>query len=304
MDLWSPDADATIAAAEARLTDALLGRLYQVHTGAHVALGLPAIPEDAVQEAYRTFALPVAKAGGYSRAAQLFAELRANPPRARKVDDLADALTQQWFEAGLLRGEAERAVVTANARGRIEAARAAPARPVEQDAGPDGALDWAIERAGQHVTRLRDTTRATLAGAVVDALLRGDSPQTLAVTLTQRFGTLNRDARRLAITEIAFARNNGFLSAVPAGERVAWFTAAGCCPACGRMDGREFEVTRGPADPQECVWPGKHNVGLPADERTPSLPYHPNCRCRWRRVDRAPQGVSERTLAALAAMND
>ncbi|ABW35126.1 Phage Mu-F related protein (plasmid) [Deinococcus geothermalis DSM 11300] len=181
----------------------------------------------------------------------------------------------------------------------------APARSSVPDPGTDGALLYGMERACIHVTRVRDTTRAVLAGAVTDALLHGDSPQRLASDLTQRFGTLNRDARRLAITEIAFARANGFLAGVPAGEEVAWFAAKGCCPACQRLDGRKFRVVRGPGDPEKEVWAGKHNAGLPANARVPAIPYHPNCRCRWVRVGPAtPQGVSARTLAALAALRD
>ncbi|PIG96926.1 hypothetical protein AMD26_015370 [Deinococcus sp. UR1] len=183
----------------------------------------------------------------------------------------------------------------------MEAARAAPRRQPDTHPGPDDTLSWVVERACLHVTRLQDTTRATLAGAVVDALLRGDSPQILALTLTQRFGTLNRDARRLAITEVAFARANGFLAAA-VGRQVAWFSAAGCCTHCQQLDGTRYRVTAGPGDPQRDVWAGKHNVGMLAADRTPAIPLHPNCRCRWVIVEDAAPGVSDRTKAALAAM--
>lgn len=302
MDLWLPDPDPQIAVVEGRFSDALANYLYRVHAGAHLALGLPGVAKGDVQRAYRTATLAKAEGQGVNRAARLFAELLAQPRAARKADDLAELLSREWFERGLIRDEAERAVVQANARGRIEAARGAPA-PVLPASARDAALVYGVERAAIHVTRVRDTTRAVLAGAVVDALARGDSAQRLASDLTQRFGTLNRDARRLAITEIAFARANGFLAAVPEGSAVEWFTASGCCPACGRLNGRRFRVTRGPGDPETEVWPGKHNVGLPAAQRTPSIPYHPNCRCKWVRILPAvPAGVSARTLAALAAL--
>lgn len=304
MDLWQPDPDPAIAQAEASLTDALSSRLYHVHAAAHVALGLPGVPARDVQAAYHTPVLPaLAKADGSSRAARLFAELKANPPRARRAEDLADALTQQWMEAGLLRSEAERAVVAANAQGRIEAARAAPRRQPDTHPGPDDTLAWGVERACLHVTRLRDTTRALLAGIVVDALLRGDSPQTLSQTMSQQFGTLNRDARRLAITEVAFARANGFLTAA-VGRKVRWFTAAGCCAHCQELDGTVYTVMRGPGNPARDVWAGKHNVGMLAADRTPAIPLHPNCRCRWVIVEDDVLEVSERTKAALATLLD
>lgn len=302
MDIWTPDPDPQVAAIEGRWTDNLAHFLYHVHQGAHLALGLPSVPRDDVQAAYHSLALPVAKADGVNRAQRLFEALLQQPKAARKAEDLADALTQDWFERGLLGSEAARAITQGQLRGRIEAAGKPQAALDSYE--PEAAVLYGQARAAVHVTRLRDTTRAVLAGAVLDALMRGDSPQKLALDLTQRFGVLNRDARRLAITEIAFARANGFLAGIPVGDEVEWFTAAGCCQPCARLNGKRFKVVRGAGDPLTEVWVGKHNAGLPAALRTPAIPFHPNCRCRWLRVVRPAAEVSARTFAALAALDE
>ena len=306
-DMWAPDPDRHVAATEARLYRALRGYLYGVHQGAHRALGLPAMDRAAVTEAYHVAALPELLVK--SSAADTFAELLAQPRQARRARDLAEALTDSWFEQAGLDDEARRAVVVSNLTGQIQAQQLAPeeytgwreyaAQVVDPDVSR--ALHYGMERACEHVTALKDTTRAVLAGAVTDALLRGDSPATLASDLVQRFGTLNRDARRLAITEIAYARANGYLNGIPDGGRVEWFSAADACPACERLDGRAFTVRRKAGDPEKTVWPGKNNVGRKAAGRVPAIPFHPNCRCRWTRPKaQAPAGVSER----LTAMQD
>ena len=302
-DLWAADPDPAVARIEGRLSNTLSTYLYHLHQQAHLHLGLPTVDPRLVQAAYRTPDLPLAKAEGqenWSKAALLFAELSAQPRGARRATDLAEALSTSWYERGVIEHETRVCVVQANLIGRIQGGATDPVRAWGAYAASDTAgfdvraLNWAQERACQYVRGLRDESRQVLAGAVTSALLRGDSPGRLAVDLTHQFGVLNRDARRLAVTEISYARSNGFLSAVPAGEDVEWFSAKDACSGCSKLHGRRFRVTSGPDDPEKCVWVGKHNVGLKSGERTPTIPLHPNCRCRWVRVRRPVAGVSRR----------
>lgn len=310
-DIWTGDPEPAVARIEAGFSDALLNFLYRVHLDAHQQLGLPGIKPAEVAAAYRLDAGQMAKAGGWSKAKQLFEELLAMPRRARDARRMAQALTEDWAERGLIEDAGRKAIVQANVIGAIEAGhdpeRVYGWRKQAQsivEPRQEAAFFYGMERAAEHVTRLKDTTRATLSGAITDALMRNDSPQTLATDLVQRFGTLNRDARRLAITEVAFARANGFL-AQSVGKRVEWFAAADACPHCQKLDGREFDVVAGPGNPETEVWPGKHTVGLNTEQRqqAPAIPLHPSCRCRWvlvgpKKID----GVSDRLLAALAAL--
>ncbi len=323
-DLWRPDEDPRVAAVEGRLTDALTNYLYRVHLGAHRALELPQVDAQALRDAYRTPTLAKADHDSHGRAAQTFAALRQQPRGARDARELAHALAHGWFERGLIADEAERAAVTARAFGLIAAGGVVPGEPGGYAAwrasitDPDAAraVEWAAQHALEHATRLRDTTRAVLASAVVDALIAGDSPQALAQRLVSQFGTLNRDARRLAVTEVSAARSHGFLAGVPDGEQVEWFAAPDACPHCRRYHGRRFTVRSSPGDFQTEVWAGKTNAGraftshrMDKTERGagelagPTIPLHPNCRCRWVRVSRPTPGVSPRLEAMLAALS-
>ncbi len=310
--MWAKDPDRHVALVEDRLYRSLRAYLYGVHLDVHRALGLPAMDRQAVLDAYHVTDLPqlLVKAE-QSKAAATFAALLAQPRAARKPRDLADSLASSWFERAGIEDEAHRAVVVANLTGRIQAQGHLPAdyagwrRYAEQITDPkEGTVLLQMERACIHATQLDATTRGVVAGTVTDALLRGDSPATLATALTQRFGTLNRDARRLAITEIAFARASGYLAGLPEGEKVEWFTAAGACRACEGMNARTFTVRRGPGDGQKDVWPGKHNVGRLVADRWPAIPLHPNCRCRWVRPAARAEGVSQSVLDALSALEN
>lgn len=300
--MWAADADPAIAGVEGRYTNALSGYLYRVHQQAHLVLGLPQLEAATLQAAYKTPHLPMAKADGYSKAAALFEALMAQPRRVRQVPDMARALTQGWYERGLIDHESRRAVVQANLIGRMRAGALAQVGPwSEYQNSDDHALAYAQERACIYATHLREEARHLLAGAVCNALLRGDSPLKLAGDLTHQFGTLNRDARRLAITEIAFARNNGFLAGLKAGEQVEWFAAQDACTRCHALHGRRFTVSAGPADPEKYVWVGKHAVGK---EKSPCIPLHPNCRCRWVKVFAPTSGVSSRLEALLDGIEE
>lgn len=331
-DIWRDDDHAPLARVERELSDVGAGYLYRVHMDVHKWLGLPALPAAMVEGIYRTPHLPAVmskaedsryRAG--SRAAALFDELINRRRTAADATKMAEAVTENWYAHGMVADRAATAAAKANIIGTVQALGAPPASlpPDVQawrtvaDPARAYALEWAGAHAAEHCTRLRENTRHAVSTAVFDAVLAYDQPQQLAVRLGNTFGTLNRDWRRLAITEVAFARAHGFLSGLPDGSQVEWFAAADACPHCGRYHGQKFTVRKEPGDWEREVWPGKTNIGRsfapkkadgsargPDELSGPCIPLHPACRCRWLRAARVIQGTSDRLEAYLATLAD
>jgi len=321
-DMWAEDVHPAFALIETRLSDVLSSALYHLHRAAHKALELPSVSALDLQAAYRTVRLAKADEG-WSVAARTFADLRYKPREAREPAELAHALTAHYFERGVIEDEMRAAVFKANALSLIQATGQSPQAAEQYRSWASGIVDpdqsravaWAAERACEHVTRLGDTTRAVLADAVLGALISRQSPQELSAKIVSLFGTLNRDARRLAITEISSARSNGYLMGLPDGAQLTWFAAPDACPHCLHLHGTRLTVRAQPTGQVLDVWPGKSNVGrsLSSTKRSgearrddelgwPCIPLHPNCRCRYVRVAQPIPGVSPRLEAALMAI--
>lgn len=327
-DQWRDDTHPAVAAVERRLSDLGAAYLYRVHLDLHARLGLPDVPVSAVQSAYRTRVLSKAAAptgemrSAGNRAVRIFEELKDRSLTPRHLPQLVEAVTENWYAHGLVEDHAQAHAMRATLIGLVQAQAATPeAEPrlaawrSVLDGEQNGALAWAGEHAAEHIRHLRERTRHAVAGMVMDAVVAGDQPATLATRLTGTFGTLNRDWRRVAITEVAAARAHGYLLGIPVGERVSWFAAPDACGHCARLHGREFTVTREPGNQRTEVWPGKTNVGRaaslkrrdgtlrpPEEVWRPTIPMHPNCRCRWVRVARKAAGVSDRLEAYLAEL--
>ena len=126
-----------------------------------------------------------------------------------------------------------------------------------------------------------------------------------------RFGEMNRDWRRIAITEAGENANQGLIASLPEGARVRRVEQyANACPFCRKIDGRVMTVVPDSSpekDGDTMVWPGKTNIGRSAAPRkkTPEglvdrLPsemwwiaagtQHPHCRGRWVVVQQDPVG--------------
>lgn len=321
-DLWRDDPHPAVAQVERRLTDLGATVLYRVHMDVHRALHLPNLTADAVRDWYRAPVLAKSvtdeQRRSGSRALMIFEELRHAPLGAQHARQLAEAVTENWFAHGLVEDTARKEAMKGYLIGQIEAAGEVPPRPPAAllgDPGRGGAITWAGEHAAEHLTRLRENTRRAIAGHVMDAVIGQESAGALAVRLGSAFGTLNRDWRRVAITELAFARASGYLLELPVGTRVRWFAAQDACGHCAGLDGQEFEVTHAPGDWSAQVWPGKTNVGrafarkrrdgtprADSELAAPCIPLHPNCRCRWVRAERRVPGVSAAMEAYLAQL--
>lgn len=311
-DLWTPDRSAAVALVELRVTALGESFLYQVHGETHLALGLPPLPAEVVREVYRAGTLPVvlakadapSRSEAWSRAAKIFEQLagvrRVAGAQARA---LAEGITEKWFAQGLIETRAGRLLAVTRvigllaARGEVGARPASLAAALEIADPQPGARDLLEARAGELARGLKDATRRAVALEVVDAAMAGESAALVAARLTDRFATLNRDWRRVAVTEVAAARSHGFLAGLPDGARVRWDAAPDACPHCRGLHGREFTVRAAPGDPWAEVWAGKSNRGRALAARTregrergrderaaPTIPLHPNCRCRFVRV--------------------
>lgn len=355
-DIWTSDADPLLGALETDAYDLGSGFLQRVHREAHAALGLPALSRAALATVYPT--VTIAKAledrerevmlnRAYTVLRDLNARRRAGervlvPPSA--YDDLADGATARWYAEGRIRDRAERVVVAQYLVGRMRGAQAARderalagivddpraalrdaiagTRIVGDRAG--SRIEYAQHRAAAYVTRLRDDARERMRQTLYAWELDGArSVAHLEGTLRDQFATLNRDWRRIAITEAAFSRNNGFLASLTPGTRVRWSAARDACRHCRRLHDREFTVVDA-SDPNKDedaqVWVGKVRVGYRVyrDEATdeyviehPAIPLHPHCRCSWSVVPTSPlaslppaeQERVERSMeAATAAM--
>lgn len=197
------------------------------------------------------------------------------------------------------RGLDWRAVVVANLPTKIEVAR----RTWGLTPRDEEAIRFSEEHSAEYVTDLTDRMREQVQETVTQGLQEKLPPPQLAQRLLEEYGALNRDWRRVALTETATAVSNGYLAQQDPGELVVGDSAVDCCEWCAEhIQNRVFRLLPEPpaepteADSWECVWVGKTNVGrskyrvkkdgtvrTSAEMWHPAIPAHPHCRCRWRK---------------------
>lgn len=304
-DIWMIDPDPLVGPLETSLYRLGSGYLQRVHRDVHRALGLPPVrfanlqdaypivriakaldPAEAdrlLTRAYRTLRDILARRG--ERGAQL-----GEPVPPEDYDRLVDATTDKWLAEGHLRSRAEKHAVAQHIAGMLPHDR----RPagvlwseysVTRSDRHGEAIAYARARAAAHVTRLDQNTRHQMRTLIYAWEQSNQQVMTLEPILRGAFGRLNRDWRRVAITEAAFNRANGLLASVALGTRFEWSAAADACPKCRNLHGRSFTLVdaNDPAkDPMEHVWVGKNPVGIKPPESMPAIPLHPHCRCAYR----------------------
>jgi hypothetical protein len=255
--------------------------------------------------------------------------LEALPPGKWGVKDhmmAVDYVVQRYLPAEELKTEAQwlatRAVLMGKVQANLDAKLVTPqnadkilaALPSTPEAAASqfdlskqqkSAMEFAEVRAGENVRALTDKARHQLRQTVMQQLelaeTTGQLPS-LETELFDDFASLNRDWRRIAVTEAGECQTQGFIASLKPGtkvKRVEQYETA--CAFCKRIHGRVATVVAADApdkDGETMVWPGKNNIGRSAaprkrvgDELVPRteaelwhLPAglaHPNCRGFW-----------------------
>lgn len=252
------------------------------------------------------------------------------PPSEWTLDDhmlCVDFLAQRYLPADDMRTEAEWLATKSSIMGRVQASMdgvtvkqadailAETPSTVAAAVGQFGAtraqravMEFAAQRCAENVRHLAENARHAMRGLIADHVTgrelgeKAVSNSSLETKLLDAFGVLNRDWRRIAVTESGESQTQGYIASLDPGtkvKRVEQYRNA--CAFCRRIDGKVVAVVD-PAmadkDPDAMIWPGKNNVGRSASprkrvgnafvERDPSEMWtvpaglvHPHCRGRW-----------------------
>lgn len=131
-----------------------------------------------------------------------------------------------------------------------------------------------------------DGMREDVRWQVVQAIREGISVDELAERLKQKWDGYGAHFRTIAATEMGMAYNDGVLLQL-AGDYVVIpaIDDGRVCQSCKKLlEGKVFYVSPTPIqDPtqqeyEQCLWPGKSNVGRLKENWWPCAPLHPNCR--------------------------
>lgn len=248
------------------------------------------------------------------------------PPAKWTFDDhalMVDYLVQKYLPADEMLSEAEWLATRSTLMGRVQTSLAAKDKQADKLAASlpltvaeaekrfqltptqRETLEYAKAHAGENVRAFKEDTRHALRRIVVRrAHDRATSTEqgSLQTELMDRFAILNRDWRRIAVTEAGEALNQGLIATLEPGSQVKRIEQyRGACPFCRRIDGVIATVVspdKPDKDGDTEIWLGKDNVGRSAspmkrvgDKLVPRssdelwwLPAglaHPNCRGRW-----------------------
>lgn len=266
--------------------------------------------------------------------------LESLPPSKWTLDDhmlSIDFVVQRYLPQDVVASEAEWLATRAGLMGKVQANLEKEPTPKQADgilaalpstvaeaasafaltATQTAMLNFARVRAVENVRALSDSTRHRMRAVVTADLEQralGNVPagtSSLETKLLDEFGALNRDWRRIAVTEAGEAQLQGFIASLKPGARVKRVERyKDACAFCRKIDGFVATVVDPAApnkNPDTQVWVGKNNVGRSASpkkrvgdllvEREPHelwwLPAglaHPHCRGRWVLVDEPEPG--------------
>lgn len=181
-------------------------------------------------------------------------------------------------------------------------------------------LEFGAAKAAENVVALTDSLRhqlrkTILAHAEAKSMQASGVPgEALQTVLFDMFSDLNRDWRRIAVTEAGEMQTQGFIASLPEGAVVKRIEQYGdACAFCKKIHERKATVVSADApdkDGTTQIWVGKNNVGRSASPRKrvggqlipreehelywlPAGLAHPHCRGRWvliSRPDEAQEG--------------
>jgi hypothetical protein len=182
------------------------------------------------------------------------------------------------------------------------------------------AIQYSRAHAGEHLSiengslknKIVNMVRQQITGGLQDGISAQEMVQRLfwidpADELGKRFDNdtikaINRDFRRIALTEISYAMSNGYLSAVKTkndkqGKKTYLIYSGSIIPTsskqCIKWRGETVLLVDKPMendkiqDPHAkyAVWIGKNNVGRNANNWWICIPQHPNCIHYWEEIN-------------------
>jgi len=261
------------------------------------------------------------------------ARLEAKGPEHFTLDDwleVVDLIIQRYLPDAVIQSEAQYLAVRAQFAGMIQANmdhqqaklnmpeidrlmhllptdfRQIPPKvlsPIERSI-----LDVSVAHTAQAISDVTESARSRMKRICIEhiqaqVLGQAEGQWThLRQRLFDEFGQLNRDFRRIAITEAGEACNSGFVASQRPGTALRRQEAyKGACPFCKSINGKVFEVVdpaKADKNGETQVWLGKTNIGRSAAPRMrqgstmverPSAErwwpaagvQHPNCRGSW-----------------------
>jgi hypothetical protein len=281
--------------------------------------------------------------------------LRAVPPDRWTLDDyllMVDFLIQRYLPPGVIEREADYLAVRATFAGKIQAemqaGRARPNMPTVAQVTEFAPTEFGqippkvltpVERqilrvsrarAAENISNVTEDARHRMKTIVIEHVqaqvlgMKQGQHTALKTRLFDEFGQLNRDFRRIAVTEAGECCNTGFIAAQRSGAKVKRQEAyRGACPFCKSINGQVLEVVE-PSAPQKNgdtqVWVGKTNIGRSGSPRkreggalverhsnemwwTAAGVQHPHCRGSWVAATvEKPPNVSDEFQAYLDAL--
>lgn len=243
-----------------------------------------------------------------------------------------DYLVSRYMPVSALQGEAEWLAVRATFMGRIQASVAKAtlaeadglmaALPTTVNAArqafhPSSAVQHILEygkaRCADNVTAIAESTRHRLKRVIMahtEQELLGARPpaQQLQTQLFDEFALLNKDWRRIAVTEVGDNAGNGLIASLKPGTRVRRIEQYdGACPFCKKINGSILTVVTADKPDKNWdteVWVGKSNIGRSGAKRKrvddelvertdaeqwkiPAGTVHPHCRGSWQVLEDA-----------------
>jgi hypothetical protein len=169
-------------------------------------------------------------------------------------------------------------------------------------------LNFAKARAAENVREITNSVRHRMRSTILNHLEEvqtkpdGVPASPLQTKLFDQFAQLNKDWRRIAVTEAGEAQTQGFIASLPVGTKVKRVEQyANACTFCKKIHNVVAEVVSASApikNPDTQIWVGKNNIGRSASPRkrvggvlVPRAPeemwhlpaglVHPHCRGRW-----------------------
>ncbi len=235
------------------------------------------------------------------------------------ASSLAGVLIGKLLAFAEKRGMNWRSVVVANLPTNVTVAR----RTWGLMRRDEEALEYSEKQSAEYITDMADRMKEKLRDAVTGHLQAGKTAAQIAPELLAEFGELNRDWRRVAITETATAVSNGYLAQQDPGQLLVGDSAVDCCDWCSEhIQGRAYVMLeQAPLGPTEAeswqnVWVGKTNVGRSrypvtaagqprsfAERWHPCIPAHPHCRCRWRKFIPSAERIEPGTNRVVDTLN-